>query len=138
MDFTQIFSWYFWAEKPQTMQASTLSSLFVIFGTIVLIGIALHFIAQKKGISGLRKQQLRAFVKPTVMFGLLEIIYLGLHYEGIPLFSKRIWFLFIFLASVTWLAHRARLAYIIYPKKYPNTPLSSTKNDSYVPKHHNA
>ncbi|MAG11416.1 MAG: hypothetical protein CMI52_01250 [Parcubacteria group bacterium] len=132
MDFAQLFTWYFWAYKATPMQPSTMLIMALVFVGAIALGIVIRLISNNKRFSGLQKGQLRIFVKPLVVFGFVELIFLWMHFERIPYFSRRIWFLFILLITIYWIAQRGRKAYKVYPEQQQNNV--SSDRDKYLPK----
>ena len=76
MDFAQLFTWYFWAYKATPMQPSTMLIMALVFVGAIALGIVIRLISNNKRFSGLQKGQLRIFVKPLVVFGFVELIFL--------------------------------------------------------------
>lgn len=133
MDLSQIFTWYFWAYKTAPMQTKTQLLVFVVLILFLVFGIVLRIASKSSKFSSLQKGQMRVFVSPIITFAFLELLFLWLHYENVPFFSRRIWFLFVFLAMMVWMSHRARLAYKVYPEEHQKRAVTSER-DKYLPK----
>ncbi len=132
MDFEQIFTWYFWAYKATPMQGSTMLNMAIVFVAAILLGIIIRMLSNNSRYTSLQKGQLRVFVQPLITFGFLELLFLWMHYERVPYFSRRISFLFIFIAMIYWVALRGRQAYKILPEKYSNHT-NTNDRDKYLP-----
>lgn len=133
MDFQQLFTWYFWAYKASPMQSQTMMIMAGVFIGAIIIGLIIRSIAKSNRFSSLQKGQLRVFVKPVIWFGIVELLFLWMHFERIPYFSRRIWFLFIFVIAIYWIAQRGRKAYKVFPEQYSHQGVTSER-DKYLPR----
>ncbi len=133
MDLTKIFSWFFWAQSDAVIRNVTLIGLAVFCVLLIISGIGLQYISRRPQFNSLQKGQMRVFVQPLVVLGILELIWIWINYERTPFFSRRIWFLLIALCCIGWIIRRAHIAYKIYPAEHQKHSVTLDRA-KYLPK----
>lgn len=115
------------------MQPRTQLIALIIFLSAIFLAVILHALSKKSSYSALKRGQMRAFIAPLITFGVIELVFLWFHYERVPVFQKRIWFLFVFLITVIWVSHRAKLAYKVYPREHERRAVTRER-EQYLPR----
>lgn len=116
MNPSQIITLHYWFAKLTPMSLRSQIIFGILFGLVLIAGIAARRIAKDTTKSTLLRSRGRAVGGPLIVLGVLELIFLVLHIEGLPIFSQRIWFALILVVCGIILGRRVRYALKEVPK----------------------
>ncbi len=116
MNPSQLITFHYWFAKLTPMSLRSQIIFGILFGLILVAGIVARKIAKDTSKSTILRARCRAVGGPLIILGVLELIFLVLHIEGIPFLSQRILFLVILSVSGIVIGRRVRYAIKEIPK----------------------
>ncbi len=91
MSILNLFTISYWFATPRVISTTGLTVLLVVFGGMMILGLALKSASQKGTIERFLAKAVQRWGSMSLTMGLLGLIYVFLRYERVPFFSLRMW-----------------------------------------------